>query len=47
MPKQTITRCNFVKMTLLAGSDEWLDGQCFSEKPQDGVVENWDDTLGM
>lgn len=31
----------------LAGSGEWLDGQRFGENPQEGVVENWIDSLSI
>ena len=31
----------------LAGSGEWLDGQRFAENPQDGIVENWVESLSI
>ena len=31
----------------LAGSGEWLDGQRFGENPQDGMVEDWVESLNI
>ena len=31
----------------LAGSGEWLDGQRFGENPQDGMVEDWVESLDI